>query len=103
MTEYNRITIEPFRDTFFKGFAVYGHGVYPKGSVLEGQASRVNLDMGDTLEALKTEWPKAEVLEHSTKPFRTGNESLADLSGLPKFAPSDFDPADAGERWDSDY
>ena len=103
MTDYERITIEPFHDTFFEGFAIYGHGVYPESSVLAGQTSRTHLDMGDTLEALRAEWPNAEVIEHSTKPFRFGNESLADLSGLPSSPPGWFDPADAGERWDDDY
>lgn len=100
---YERITIEPFRDTFFEGFAVYGHGTYPESSVLAGQPSRSCLDMGDTLDALRAEWPHAEVIDHSTKPFRTGNETLAELSGLPPTPPAWFDPAAAGERWDEDY
>jgi hypothetical protein len=103
MTHYNRITIEPYHTSLFNGFAVYGHGTYPRHSVLAGQASRTHLDMGDTLEALKAAWPQAEVLDHSTKPFRMGNESLAELSGLPSTPPSWFDPRDAGERWDDDY
>ena len=101
--EYDRITIEPYRDTLFQGFAVYGHGVYPESSVLAGQASRSNLDMFETLEDARREWPFAEVLDHSTRPFRTGGESLADLSGLPRSEPDWFDPAAAGERWDDDY
>ena len=100
---YERITIEPFRDSLFEGFAVYGHGVYPQSSVLAGQARRTHLDTGDTLEALQEDWPKAEVIDCSTKPSRTGNESLAELSGLPSTPPAWFDPANAGERWDDDY
>lgn len=103
MSDYDHITIEPYRETLFQGFAVYGHGVYPDSSVLAGQPSRTFLDMGDTLEALQAEWPTAEVIDHSTKPFRTGNETLAELSGLPACEPDWFDPADAGERWDDDY
>ena len=103
MSDYERITIEPFRDTFFKGFVVYGHGVYPKGSVLEGQSNRFCLDMADNLESLKADWPHAEVIDHSTKAVRFGDESRADLSGLPATPPDWFDPANAGESWDDDY
>jgi len=100
---YDRITIEPFRDTFFEGFAVYGHGTYGKSSVLEGQTFRTQLDLGDTLKAIKAAWPTAVVLDHNTKPFRLGNESLEELSGLPATPPAWFDPANAGESWDGDY
>ena len=100
--EYDAITIEPFADTFFHGFAVYGHGVYPESSVLAGQSRRSHLDMFETLEDARREWPFADVLGHNTRTFRMGDESLAELSGLPTTAPDWFDPDDAGESWDSD-
>ena len=100
---YDRITIEPFHDTFFEGFAVYGHGVYPESSVLAGQSRRAHLDMFETMEDARREWPFAEVLDHSTKAVRFGGESLENLSGLPECAPDWFDPAAAGESWDADY
>jgi len=102
-TAYDRITIEPFDDTFFEGFAVYGHGTYGANSVLEGQTFRTQIDLGDTLEAIQAMYPGAETLDHNTAPFRFGDESLADLSGLPTSPPDWFDPGDAGERWDDDY
>ena len=102
MADFNRVTIEPAVTSYGGEFSAYGHGVYERSSVLAGQARRVFLQ-GGSREDLQTQFPDAEVLEHSTKPMRFGGESLADLSGLPKCAPEWFDPADAGERWDDDY
>ena len=83
------------------GFAVYGHGTYDRRSVLEGQHRRCFIECYPTQADAKKDFPDAE--EANTRPFRTGDESLADLSGLPECPPHDFDPADAGERWDDDY
>jgi len=55
------------------------------------------------LEEAQERYPKAKEVPYSTKPFRTGNESLADLSGLPECPPGWFDSANAGERWEDDY
>jgi len=108
----DRITIEPIPD----GRACYGgdhgcyrHSTYPAHSVLAGQTQRAFLG-GGSREELITQFPNAEVLEHTTLPFSEADfcdeqrsDSLADYSGLPSTPPSWFDPADAGERWDSDY
>lgn len=93
-------TIEP--NPHGEGYVAYAHGVYLPGSVLAGQPARIYMNR-DTLEGLREAFPDAEVLEHSTKPWRPEGESLADLSGLPKTAPGWFDPMAAGERWDEDY
>lgn len=101
MSDYDWISIEPYADGFFNGFAVYGHGVYPEHSVLAGQPSRAHLDMFETLEDARREWPFAEVVSYSTK-VRHG-DTLEELSGLPECPPDWFDPTAAGERWDADY
>jgi len=105
MSDFDYITIEPVTDrhTLFEGeMAAYGHGQYPEHSVLAGQAQRAWL-AGGTAEQLKTAYPHADVLDHSSKVWRDPNASLAELSGLPACAPDWFDPANAGERWDDDY
>ena len=91
-------TIEPNRDG---GVAVWGHGVYPESSVLAGQTARVFVARYSTLTAAEEAYPEAAVLDHSTKVHR--GETLEEISGLPAFPPGWFDPADAGECWDSDY
>jgi hypothetical protein len=98
--DYDFYTIEPATDG---GFNVYGHGVYPGTSVLEGQSRRSFLDHFDSLEDAKYGWPEADVREGSSKPWQDPNASLADLSGLPSSPPAWFDPRAAGERWDDDY
>ena len=87
-------TIEPVHD----GVAIFGHGEYPRSSVLAGQARRVVIEYFDTIveaeEYSKSEGLQAEVMEWSTKnPFGPT---------VPDIAPSDFDPADAGEVWHED-
>ncbi len=94
MAKYHRITIEPKGDDF----AAYGHGTYARWSVLAGQPKRVFLARG-SVEALRADYPHADVLDCSTKPFHGFGASLADLSGLPATPPAWFDPADAGESW----
>ena len=83
-------------------FDVYGHGVYGSCSVLCGQPRRAFLEGFGTLEEAQAKYPEADVLAGSSKVHLMGS-SLADLSGLPRTAPSDFDPLDAGEHWDEDY
>jgi hypothetical protein len=105
MTDYDRITVEPVPEdgTCYGGdHQAWGHGVYPSSSVLAGQPQRVFL-AGGSREELLAQFPNADVLEHSTRPWRDDAASLADLSGLPSEPPGWFDPANAGERWDDDY
>ena len=97
--KWDRVTIEKDSGNWW----VVGHGTYESSSILAGQYKRSLIHAFDTAEEAKVAYPKAEVIEGSTRPMRSGNESLADLSGLPKCPPSDFDPADAGESWDEDY
>ena len=77
-------------------FVVFGHGEYPAESVLCGQIARIRLGEFDTLERAGWAYPLASVCKHSTR-IPSGWMSGSDL------APSWFDPADAGERWDDDY
>jgi hypothetical protein len=80
----------------FGGWDLIGMGEYPDG-VLEGQWRRGVLKSYDTLEEAVTDNPDVEVdKEYSSK---------IPSSWLPvsNVAPSWFDPADAGERWDEDY
>jgi hypothetical protein len=86
ITEY---TIEPAHD----GFAVIGHGTYDRNSVLEGQPRRCTMNIYRTLAEAQEAYPTAEVLDHST---RVIDPVMSDC------APSDFDPADAGEVWGED-
>jgi hypothetical protein len=59
-------TIEPDED----GFWVVAHGEYGESSVLAGQSSRTLTRHYPTVEEAKTEYPDAEVIDHSTKdPF----------------------------------
>ena len=94
----NRLTIEPAADG---GWNCYGHGRYTDG-VLKGTTGRAFQDYDNDQSALVKKFPKAEVLECGSQPFRMGNESLAELSGMSVFPPSDFDPGFAGERWGED-
>jgi len=96
-----RITIEP--NTRRAGFVAVKHGVYGRGSVLAGQASRSSIGFYATVEDAVAAHPNADVLQGSSKPFGLGGGSLADHSGLPATAPVWFDSSAAGERWDDDY
>jgi hypothetical protein len=92
---YDYITIEPSAHEHNQGeFDVYGHGTYPRHSVLAGQHQRVWLDSFSSVKLALGAYPNAEVLESSTRIFG---------ATVPSCPPSDFDPADAGERWDEDY
>lgn len=84
-------------------WCVYEHGVYERRSMLHGQPRRCYLDEYKTVEEAKQAHPNADVIEGTSRPYQPPVQSLADLSGLPKCPPSDFDPADAGEHWDDDY
>ncbi len=84
------LTIEPVK--VYGGeeeWAVYSHDTYPENSVLHGQPRRMVVLAGQDLEVLKGIYPKATVLDHSTKtePY------------LPETPPDWFDPAAAGEEW----
>lgn len=96
--DFDSVSIEPEGNAY----AAYGHGTYPDSSVLAGQSQRAWLDSG-TLPELQARFPQADVLEHSTRPYRDPDASLADLSGLPSEPPGWFDPGAAGESWDDDY
>ena len=94
---FDSLTIEPIEGrTGDVEYKVVGHGIYERGSVLSGQPRRAVLDFFETVEEALRAYPQAEVLEHSTKTFgETGDPG--------PIAPFRVDPADAGERWDSDY
>ncbi len=96
--EFDCFTIEPA--SYGEGFVVYGHGRYPRWSVLAGQSRRSCLEEFDTLEEAKKEWPHADPSE-STRPVTFG-KSLSELSGLSSTPPTWFDPRNAGERWNAD-
>ena len=70
------------------GVNVYEHGVYPSGSVLEGQDSRTFLDYFDTVEEAKAEYPGA---------YESGSSYQAPY--LPDYPASWFDRDNAGEEW----
>ena len=89
-TEWEYLTIEPSRFDNTPDISVYGHGTYPQGSVLEGQARRTFLDSFSTVEEAKQKYPEAEVLN---------NTSYLPHQPLPSTPPHDFDPLDAGETW----
>lgn len=78
-------------------FVVFGHGEYPEESVLAGQYARCAVQSFDTLAEAQEAYPKAEVPECST------HLPAWLLSGVSDVAPSWFDEADAGERWDENY
>ena len=90
--KYNDYTIEQEDDNFI----VFGHGEYPEDSVLAGQYARCAIDTFNTLEEASKAYPKASILERSTRI----PSSWISMSDIP---PSWFDPADAGERWNEDY
>jgi hypothetical protein len=89
-------TIEP--NPHGEGHVAYAHGVYLPGSVLAGRPARIFVRQGP-LEELREIFPDANVLEHSSKPWRPEGESLEELSGLPATPPDWFDPLAAGESW----
>ena len=84
-------TIEPSRE----GYVVYEHGVYEHSSVLAGQHKRAWVEYFDSLKEAILNYPKAEILEGSSK--------LLTEPIVPDLPPNDFDPYACGERWDADY
>jgi hypothetical protein len=76
-------------------YGVYAYGVYPRGSVLEGQERRSNLGTFDTLTEAQAAFPDADY-------YGEGGTGFVDRE-IPVSAPEWFDPADAGESWDEDY
>ncbi len=62
------LTIERARGaTYASGrWAVYQHGEYERGSVLEGQSRRVWLDDFETLDEARAAYPDADVIDGST-------------------------------------
>ena len=91
--KFTSYTVEPYGEEF----AVYGHGVYERSSVLAGQARRKFMAFYVTPKAALADYPTAEVLDYSTREYRSGD--LAENSGLPAEAPDWFSEADAGETW----
>ena len=92
--KYNWHTIEKDHD----GWTVYGHGEYPRDSVLAGQYMRGAVCYYDSLEQAQAEYPNAEVVaENETTKLPSWWFSMSDCP------PSDFDPDYCGERWDDDY
>jgi len=62
------LTIERARGATYASdrWAVYEHGTYERGSVLEGQSRRVWLDDFETLQEAVIAYPDADVMEGST-------------------------------------
>jgi len=92
------LTIEPHFSHIDRGrqdgFEVVLHGTYEESSVLAGQPKRQVLDFFDTIEEAQSQFPNAEVTEHSTK---------VDIP-MPDTIPDWFDPGAAGEVWsEEDY
>jgi hypothetical protein len=83
-------TIEP-ADTGV-GVVVWEHGEYGPASVLAGNPLRRWVRSYPTVEKAKADWPRARVLDHSTRVPVTVSHTPPDW----------FDPANAGERWDDD-
>ena len=84
-------TIEPENDGTF---SVFEHGKYHRSSVLAGQARRTGVGFFQTLDLAQAAYPKAEVLDHTS---RIEGYNAGDTMGdLP---PSWFNPNDAGESW----
>ncbi len=88
--------------------SIYGHGfdlieltVYPDSSVLAGQTTKNRMNE----EPFETE---EEAIVFAKKEYGVQPEVLETPLGLsenrvPDLPPSDFDPADAGERWYENY
>ena len=62
------------------------------GSVRFGLMDNMFIDSVNSIEEAKIKYPNAEVGTHKLK-----------ADPMSSFAPSDFDPGYAGERWDDDY
>jgi hypothetical protein len=75
-------------------YGVYSYGEYPPGSVLEGQEKRSFLGSYPTLEEAQANHPGAN--------WSGGGCGYREIP-IPATAPSWFDEANAGERWDDDY
>jgi hypothetical protein len=62
------LTIERGRGATYSTdrWTVYEHGVYERGSVLEGQSRRVWLDDFETLDEARAAYPDADVIYGST-------------------------------------
>ena len=63
-------TIETQNSSFTSSgveYAVYEHGTYERGSVLEGQDKRSFKDSFDTLEEAQAAYPKAQAIAGTTK------------------------------------
>lgn len=91
-------------------YAVYGYGVYEQGSVLAGQRRKVFIEWCESQEEAQTKSrqlnatvPPVFLVVEPARTYEDEDVSLEELSGLPSCPPKWFDPADAGERWDSDY
>ena len=100
MSQIVDVVVADLRHTLqFKGgrWCIYAWGVYPQGSVLEGQDMKQFISSFDTEEEARSEYPDAEM-------------SHALLEATPSIGPR---PADwygaeggfslCGEHWDEDY
>lgn len=90
LSKFNHLTVEPAK--YDNGVSVYGYGTYGPTSVLAGQTKKQYLDGFDSVEEALEAYPTAEV--------GGGYTPYNDAGANP---PSWFDPAYAGEHWDSDY
>lgn len=76
-------------------YGVYAYGEYESWSVNAGQVKRSSRGTYETLEEAQSEHPKAKW---------SGEEGSGFVHQEPPMTPPPgFDPAYAGERWDSDY
>ena len=95
MSEYHDYKL--FKDE--GGFTVKGYGEHPRHSVNYGMTRIVFLDAFDTEAEARKAYPQL-----AGDGSEWGSKFLdADLTRQPSTAPSWFDPAIAGERWEDDY
>ncbi len=80
-------TIEPIEGLY----AVISHSTYPDYSILARLERRSIIRWFETVEDAQTEYPFAELTNHSI------------AQPIPDLPPLDFNEIDAGERWDNDY
>ena len=57
-------TIEPEPDGTYR---VFEHGTYPRNSVLAGRPRRTGVDFFATLSLARAAFPKADLLDHSSR------------------------------------
>jgi hypothetical protein len=84
----NQFIIE--ENEVYGDFHVYELSTYEESSVLAGQEKKVFMEVCETVEEAKKEYPTAEVRDSIYKPI------VLPMSDCP---PSWFDESNAGETW----